>query len=316
MNLRREWHPTKNGTTTFDNCHASKNVWWKCSVADDHEWEACISKRRGRGDGCPFCSGHRACKSNSFGFLFPLLAQELHPTLNDDLDKFKVTIGSHKKVWWICPISHDHIWQTSIKQRTLRKTGCPCCDGKKVVNSNSLATVYPKLARQWNLSKNKKKPTEVYAGGHEKIWWTCHKGHEWKAAIKTRISGHGCPICNESKGENKIRDFLENKKITYFREYKFDNLKRERLLKFDFMIEINNSMMLIEYHGQQHYSNHVFFGGEKAYELRKTNDSLKIDYCQKNKIPLLVLPYWEYDNIENKLNKFIQKHLYSVSILC
>lgn len=305
IHLQKEWHPTKNKTLTFEKCKVSKNVWWKCPKSDDHEWMASINKRKGRGDGCPFCSGHKACRSNSFGFLFPSLANELHSTLNIEFDKFSVTPGSHKKVWWQCSVEHDHIWQTSVKDRTLRNSGCPCCGGKKVVKSNSLLTRHPNLSKEWHPTKNSNSPNDVYAGGHKKVWWICDKGHQWKTEIKTRIAGHGCPICNESKGERKIKDFLENKKISFTREYKFPDLRRVRLLKFDFAMTINNQIAIIEYHGQQHYMDSIFFGGTDAYNKRKICDDIKIEYCQNKKIPFIVIPYWDYDEIENELEKFI-----------
>ena len=41
-NIASEWHPTKNGDLTPDQVTkgSTKMVWWKCDVADDHEWKA------------------------------------------------------------------------------------------------------------------------------------------------------------------------------------------------------------------------------------------------------------------------------------
>jgi len=45
--LAKQWHPTKNGELTpGDVTHGShKKVWWKCEVADDHEWKSTIASR-------------------------------------------------------------------------------------------------------------------------------------------------------------------------------------------------------------------------------------------------------------------------------
>ncbi len=53
--IAAQWHPTKNGDLRPEDVSAGsgKKVWWKCPVADDHEWAATIANRAGRGSGCP-----------------------------------------------------------------------------------------------------------------------------------------------------------------------------------------------------------------------------------------------------------------------
>jgi hypothetical protein len=79
--LAKEWHPSLNGDLTpVDVYHlTSKRVWWKCSKAEDHYWDATIRKRgmlrdgRKSGDGCPFCRGLKVAKSNSLQTKYPKL---------------------------------------------------------------------------------------------------------------------------------------------------------------------------------------------------------------------------------------------------
>ncbi|MBO5368412.1 hypothetical protein J6A32_07280 [Methanocorpusculum sp.] len=62
--------------------------------------------------------------------------------------------------------------------------------------ANSLGVKYPELARQWHPTKNGELSPESFTpGSHEKVWWICNKGHEWKAQIKSRVTGIGCPVC-------------------------------------------------------------------------------------------------------------------------
>jgi hypothetical protein len=61
--------------------------------------------------------------------------------------------------------------------------------------------------------------------------------------------------------------------------------------------------MLIEFDGRQHYEPIEFFGGEEKYISRKKNDQIKTNYCLKNNISLLRIPYWDYDNIETILEE-------------
>ena len=62
--------------------------------------------------------------------------------------------------------------------------------------NNSLAKLNPKLAEEWHPTKNGSFSPEMFTvSSGEKIWWLGKCGHEWQAAIASRNSGTGCPIC-------------------------------------------------------------------------------------------------------------------------
>lgn len=64
------------------------------------------------------------------------------------------------------------------------------------------------LLDQWDPVKNGSlTPHDLSFGSHQKAWWTCEKGHRWQAAVKSRVSGAGCPVCAGrvvSPGENDL----------------------------------------------------------------------------------------------------------------
>jgi hypothetical protein len=126
------------------------------------------------------------------------LAKEWHPTKNGLLTPLDVTHKSHKKVWWQC--KNDHEWQSIISNRTLGR-GCPFCAGQRVTKETSLATLNPKLAKEWHPTKNEKlTPNDFTTGSsRKKIWWICANGHEWEAIVKSRSNGCGCPYCSSQK---------------------------------------------------------------------------------------------------------------------
>jgi len=199
--LTKELHPFKNGSVLGTNLRpgSQKKVWWKCDAEDDHEWEATVSSRTS-GNGCPFCAGQKACKSNSLEALYPDIARQWHPNKNK-ISPREVTPGSRKMLWWKCNKGDDHEWQATVSQRVLG-TGCPVCSNHKIVNSNSLATLNPELAGQWHPTKNNLITTaDVGIGSHQKVWWKCDKGvdHEWEASVSDRTNGNGCPICSGKK---------------------------------------------------------------------------------------------------------------------
>jgi len=123
------WHPTKNGDLTPADVVAGSNrkFWWKCPVADDHEWPATGANRTRLGHGCPCCAGKRLSVTNRLDTQFPELAAEWHPTKNGDLTPADVVAGSGKKVWWKCPVADDHEWPATLKDRAGGGDGCPSC---------------------------------------------------------------------------------------------------------------------------------------------------------------------------------------------
>lgn len=80
---------------------------------------------------------------------------------------------------------------------------------------------------------------------------------------------------------------------------------------FDFAIIDNNEKVttLIEYDGRQHFEPISDFGGEEGFKITQNNDSIKNKYCKNNNIPLLRIPYWDFDNIELILNNFLYEIL-------
>ena len=109
------------------------------------------------------------------------------PLTPDDIHK-----GSHKKVWWCCDAGHS--WQAEVRVRT-SGARCPYCAGRILwTGSNDLAAVDPALAAQWDPEKNGSlTPEHVLPGSGRYAWWRCEKGHSWRASIRSRSRGNGCP---------------------------------------------------------------------------------------------------------------------------
>ena len=109
-----------------------------------------------------------------------------------------------------------------------------------------------------------------------------------------------------SKGEIKIEELLIKNNLKYKPQFYFKDLKHKGYLRFDYGIldENDNLKYLIEYNGEQHYKYIDFMHKtQENFELSKTKDQLKIDYCDKNNIPLCIIRYDEDVNIKlNKLN--------------
>lgn len=168
---------------------------WECSVG--HRWRVAV-KKRARGDGCPYCSGHRLLVGfNDLESKFPKLAKQLV-----DLDPKGLYYGGRRKVSWRC--SNGHVWIATLKART-GGTDCPYCSKNSLmVGFNDLATRHPELAKE----ANNWDPTNVISATGSKLEWKCHRGHVWKASINNRLKKSGCPFCSGRLpilGENDLR---------------------------------------------------------------------------------------------------------------
>ena len=64
----------------------------------------------------------------------------------------------------------------------------------------------------------------------------------------------------------------------------------------------------IEFNGRQHYESIAYFGGDEHFQIQKKHDEIKRQYCQDNGIYLLVIPYWDIDDIDNILDEVFNLH--------
>lgn len=111
--------------------------------------------------------------------------------------------------------------------------------------------------------------------------------------------------CVKSKSEIVITQFLTENKISFLKQYQFDDLKSTKgyPLRFDFAIlnDDNSLQMLLEYQGQQHFKAVPYWGGEEGYKRRKEYDELKRKYCKDHGLNLVEITC--YDNLEQKLKE-------------
>jgi hypothetical protein len=195
---------------------SNKKFHWICVLG--HSWVSSPNQRQSTG--CPTCSNRKLLSGfNDLETKNPTLAKEWNYPRNSPLDPSRITFGSTKKVWWICPLNPKHEWQNSPVARA-KGQGCPVCKNVVVVAGvNDLSTVRPDLARQWNLERNfPLLPNQVAAGTSKKFWWLCEQDptHEWRTSCDSRLAGRGCPSCSKSgfdPGRAGVFYFIENQDL-------------------------------------------------------------------------------------------------------
>ena len=182
------------------------------------------------------------------------------------------------------------------------------CNG---CNSVSLKSLEDFVSQSVSVHEDKYDYSDVdYIGAKKKVKIFCRKCERYFFQTPdSHLSGNGCPFCNESKGENRIAKYLSSKNIKYTKNKIFKTLKHKSYLKPDFYLE--DLILLIEYDGEGHYF--ACFGStpeekQQRFEDCQRRDKIKNEWALKNNIPLLRIPYWDFDRIEELIEAFILEH--------
>jgi len=191
------YHPRNRGLEPHQvTVYSHRKVWWKCSCG--HLWKATVANRS-NGHDCPLCANKIIIVGkNDLKTLRPDIAKQWDDMKNGSLTPEQVTIGSNRKVWWICGRSHS--FEAPVVARVHGRS-CPYCSGRRpIVGETDFATVHPELLGEWDRERNDKyKPQDITAASHKRLWWRCAEGHRWKAPAYSRHAGSGCTVCAKLK---------------------------------------------------------------------------------------------------------------------
>lgn len=117
----------------------------------------------------------------------------------------------------------------------------------------------------------------------------------------------------ESKGERRIRKVLEREGVAFEQEKSFPqcrSFKRAAPLRFDFLVQHPIlGPTLIEFHGRHHfeYTPH-FHKGKQDYDYRRHMDVLKCSFALAHKIPMFVIPFVDYERLNNFEDLFREEY--------
>jgi len=173
---------------------------WKCSVCL-HEWQTSVMTKTRRKSGCPQCAkANRGSVADGTRQKRPTFAIAKHALLEQwDHDRNRengnfpgnTTLRSSKFIWWHChecPKGKVHSWQARPYSRTSGKkaSGCPCCVGQKLCECNSLETVCPDVAADFDAEKNGVSPAGVTSSATSKYSWLSDEPGAKKRSVAQR----------------------------------------------------------------------------------------------------------------------------------
>ncbi len=253
----------------------NKPVWWHCPIG--HSWEEkpfTLTKRTE--NYCPECRDTKDSIAVRSKNLLPWLA---------NLEDKNLSASSRSPINLVCPNGHHFEESPGLLKNSPR---CYYCEGTKVLAGfNDLATLYPKLALEWNDST----PIETVSRQSSlRADWKCQEcGYCWEAFVYNRTSGYGdcfkCSLKTGSKPQRELGNFIES--LGFNPSYNKKGLL-EGNLEVD--IYIPEKKVAIEFNGLYWHST------DKHQDINRHFEKWKS--CQAAGIKLIVV--WDDEWRENR----------------
>lgn len=240
------------------------------------------------GHGCPVCKGNLKKCTETFRDEVKKLVGEEYTVLGDYVNTHTPILMKHNECGLEFTMSPKSF---KFGQR------CPNARYKSSAKSN----MYPVEEIVKELKE---------ACGDEYILVGGYKGSSRPAHVKHTKCGKvfrptprqlinkrtGCPNCYRSKGEDVVREYLNENGFVFKEQFRIKECRNKRALPFDFaLFEGGNLIALIEYDGVQHYSPKF---GRENFERTQKHDAIKNEYCAANSIPLIRVKYKRSENPE------------------
>jgi hypothetical protein len=243
------------------------------------------------GQGCKKCANELVGKKNSLTQEeFLDRARKIH---GDKYDYSKVQYnGINNDVRIGCPI-HGEFEQTP--NHHLDGSGCSFC-GRLSQAEHKKLTIQQFIDQSREVhGKKYDYSISDYNKMSDPVKIICPKHGDFIQTPAAHVRGQGCPICSESTGEKLVSKILDINEINYLKQHKFLDCTNQkegrgcRKLPFDFYLPEFN--LCVEFDGQQHFMPLDVFGGEERFNYQKKLDKIKDEYCKKNGIKLIRIPY-------------------------
>jgi hypothetical protein len=209
---------------------------------------------------------------------------------------------SQKQYWFKCDENHE--FYASLNN-VARGSWCPypcCCkSGKSLCNNDKCTFCFkasfassPKV--KYFSPDNNVSPRDLRKSSHNVYKFKCDKGCEFEMRLDHITNGSWCRGC-KNPNEEHCRTVLEE-----LTGKKFKNVRPLFLKGLELDGYNEDSKLAFEYNGQQHYKFvSLFHFDEDDLIAQQKRDIDKIRRCKRNKVHLIIIPYW----IENK-KKFIE----------
>jgi hypothetical protein len=293
----------------------------KCTLCNSNPYEIVLSEiNRHVFDGC----GCQKDRSNSVNWLSfkdwceQNKQQHLLDTWDYDLNKKtpdKVSSCTSDYYYFKCPYGkhESSLWKIlSLTRHGKVKTVCKKCNSFAQFAIDKFGEDV--LDIYWDYDKNTANPWEVPHATKDYVWIKCinlpsHGSYRTRPHLF--LKGIGCPTCADeqkaSKLQDKVSDYISNHlHLTIKHERKCSiiaiNPKNGYRLPYDNDVVVDNSHLIIEVHGVQHYdinngwickiAKKLNVPPKQVLEDLQWRDEYKKQYALSQGYYYLAIPYW------------------------
>lgn len=269
------------------------------------------NKHFARNHGCPKCA------KTGVRYTIEEYKQKIQEIFGDDIIVLSEEyVNSHTNLRFYCK---KHGEFETKPYYLLQGHTCPKC-GKEIQIENQKLTKNEVIERFINVHKDKYDYSKFeYNGGTIHSIIICHKKRknntehgEFLQTPNLHSYGYGCPMCSRSILEKEIGDFLDEQRIEYEMQKRFEWLGLKRI---DFYLPKYN--VAIECQGEQHYRPCNFgskkITAEEMFEDVKKRDNEKKSLCEENGVNVIYYTHYvDSDEITftntNSLKQFLNNY--------
>lgn len=259
------------------------------------------------GRGCKYCGAQKLSEQH---FLadeeIQLRVSKRHPHIK--LIKYD---GMHSNMSeWLCAKHNKSFNKVLSTMLRSKESGCSECYKERMKRDFSMSTsefqhklkgFHPELIVKSKYN-GMTSPIQIYCSVHDYTFQTT------PANVLHRTSC--CPKSFATYKEEAMCSLIESWGYTIERQYGIEECKDKNPLKFDCFLTDYNTV--VEYDGENHYYP-IRFGTQsmedaiRKHEYTKEHDKLKNDFCRKNKINIIRVPYFEFENMDFYIfDKFVE----------
>jgi len=195
------------------------------------------------------------------------------------------------KLKFICPEGQSFDMTFNNFQQGRR---CPICKGGVRYDYD--------YVKEYIEEQNYTLLSDTYKNSDTKLELKCPEGHKYETPFKTFKNGNRCPVCNNSKGEREVVDFVKsiignNIEVLCNDRTQIVNPLTGHNLELDLFIP--ELKIAIEYNGIYWHS----------LPERKQYDKIKVKQCKEKGIKLLIIDDSKWTNNKEVEMKIIKNFL-------
>lgn len=277
--------------------NSKSNIECICNICG-YKWTT-IPNRLLNGAGCPECGNKKQASSKLKSH--EQFEEEINRKFNGNillLSKYTKAIESIKCK---CKIDGTEWETTATTLLSSSSIGCPTCISK--MTSERCRKTHEQFVKELSIANPNIEVLGKYTTNKDKILCRCKiHNYVWNGDPNHLLYRKtGCPKCASYHNENTLDNILNSWGYKFTVQKRFQDCRDKNTLPFDRYLDDFN--ILIEYDGEGHYKpirrgNQTEEQAIESFEKVKKHDKIKTEYCKKNNIPLIRIPYWEKDNME------------------